>query len=170
MNGCFNCTLCYIEDARGRYLLLHRVKKKNDENEGKWIGVGGKFESGESPEDCLLREVREETGLTLTDYRLRAVITFVLDGAKTEYMFLYTAAGWTGELASDCREGDLRWVDKRALYSLPIWEGDRLFLRRIEDPASPFFSMKLCYEGDELVFAALDGRPIALREADPPAP
>ena len=157
----FNCTLCYLENDRGEYLMLHRVKKKNDVNKDKWIGVGGKFEADESPDECLLRGVREETGLTLTDYRLRGIVTFVSQGWETEYMFLYTAAGWTGKL-TDCDEGTLEWVDKRKVGDLPIWKGDELFFRLIEDPASPFFSLKLSYQGDELVYAALDGKELAL--------
>ena len=158
----FNCTLCYIENPQGEYLMLHRVKKKNDVNHDKWIGVGGKFEENESPDECLIREVREETGLTLTDYRLRGIVTFVSQGWETEYMFLYTATGWTGELLADCDEGTLEWVDKKKVGDLPIWKGDELFFRQIEDPNSPFFSLKLSYRGDELVYAALDGKELAL--------
>ena len=157
----FNCTLCYIENPQGEYLMLHRVKKKNDVNHDKWIGVGGKFEEGESPEECLLREVREETGLTLTDYRFRAVVTFVAEGWDTEYMFLYTASGYTGTL-KECDEGNLEWVPKEKVYDLPIWEGDKLFFRLIEDPENPFFSLKMEYRGDTLVRAVLDGRELAL--------
>ncbi len=158
----FNCTLCYLENDRGEYLMLHRVKKKNDVNQDKWIGVGGKFEENESPDECLIREVREETGLTLTDYRLRGIVTFVSQGWETEYMFLYTATGWTGELLADCDEGTLEWVDKKKVGDLPIWKGDELFFRQIEDPNSPFFSLKLSSRGDELVYAALDGKELAL--------
>ena len=158
----FNCTLCYLENDRGEYLMLHRVKKKHDVNQDKWIGVGGKFEENESPDECLIREVREETGLTLTDYRLPGVVTFVSQGWETEYMFLYTATGWTGELLADCDEGTLEWVDKKNVGDLPIWKGDELFFRQIEDPNSPFFSLKLSYRGDELVYAALDGKELAL--------
>ena len=149
-------TLCYIEKD-GCYLMLHRTKKEHDVNHDKWIGVGGKFEDGESPEDCLLREVREETGLTLTRYRFRAVVTFVAEGYETEYMHLFTADGYTGTL-SDCDEGDLEWVPKGKVGSLPIWEGDKLFFRLIEAPDSPFFSLKLVYKGDSLVQAVLDGK------------
>lgn len=157
----FNCTLCYIENDRGEYLMLHRVKKKNDVNRDKWIGVGGKFEDGESPEDCLLREVREETGLTLTRFRFRGVVTFVAEGYETEYMHLYTANGYTGTL-SDCDEGNLEWVPKNKVSGLPIWEGDKLFFRLIEAPDSPFFSLKLVYKGDALVQAVLDGKDLDL--------
>lgn len=157
----FNCTLCYIENDRGEYLMLHRVKKKNDVNHDKWIGVGGKFEDGESPEECLLREVREETGLTLTDYRFRGIVTFVSQGWETEYMHLYTAGGYTGTLL-ECSEGNLEWVPREKVQDLPIWEGDKLFFRLMEDPDSPFFSLKLSYQGDRLVFAALDGKELPL--------
>ena len=152
-----NFIFCKFYNDRGEYLMLHRVKKKNDVNHDKWIGVGGKFEDGESPEDCLLREVREETGLTLTRYRFRAVVTFVAEGYETEYMHLFTADGYTGTL-SDCDEGDLEWVPKGKVGSLPIWEGDKLFFRLIEAPDSPFFSLKLVYKGDSLVQAVLDGK------------
>lgn len=156
-----NCTLCYLESDRGEYLMLHRVKKQNDVNHDKWIGVGGKFEDGESPEECLLREVEEETGFTLTDYRYRGIITFVAEGWPTEYIHLFTAAGWTGEMR-ECDEGDLEWVPKDQVPNLPIWEGDKLFFRLIEDPESPFFSLKMEYRGDTLVRAVLDGRELAL--------
>ena len=153
----FNCTLCYLENDKDEYLMLHRVKKKNDINHDKWIGVGGKFEADESPEECLLREVREETGLTLTGYRFRAVITFVAEGHETEYIYLYTADQWTGEMI-ECNEGDLEWIPKGKVCDLPIWEGDKIFFRLIENPDSPFFSLKMAYRGDELVQAALDGK------------
>lgn len=151
-----NTTLCYIRQ-KGRCLMLHRVKKENDLNQDKWIGVGGKFEDKESPEDCLLREVREETGLTLTRYRFRGVVTFVAEGYETEYMYLYTASGYAGTLTG-CDEGDLEWVPKNQVDRLPIWEGDKLFFRLITDPDSPFFSLKLVYQGDRLVQAVLDGK------------
>ena len=124
-------TLCYIErdDA---YLMMHRVKKERDINRDKWIGVGGHFEEGESPEECLLREVMEETGLTLTDYRLRGVITFMTDTYPAEYMFLYTAEGFTGIMHA-CNEGELEWVPKVKVEQLPIWEGDRIFFRLLEE-------------------------------------
>ncbi len=144
-----NTTLCYIEQ-NGAYLLMHRTKKKNDENEGKWIGVGGKFEPDEMPEECLLREVKEETGLTLLEYRLRGIVTFVSDIWETEYMFLYTADAYEGELTASCPEGELKWVSKEEVANLELWEGDREFLRLLDEDAA-FFSMKLCYEGDTLV-------------------
>lgn len=156
-----NCSLCYIENDKGEYLMLHRVKKKNDVNHDKWIGVGGKFEDGESPEECVLRETLEETGLTLTDYRFRGIITFLSQGWETEYIHLFTATGYTGTLL-DCDEGDLEWVPKSEVENLPIWEGDKIFFRLIADPDSPFFSLKMSYQGDELVYAALDGKELAL--------
>lgn len=152
-------TLCYIE-RENRYLMLHRVKKADDENRDKWIGVGGHFEKGESPEECLLREVKEETGLTLTDYAFRGIVTFVSDDHEAEYMHLFTATGFAGEVI-DCDEGALEWIDKDALYALPMWAGDRIFLRLIASP-HPFFSLKLRYEGGALVEAALDGKKLAL--------
>ena len=157
-----NTTLIYLENEAGEYLMLHRVKKKNDINHDKWIGVGGGFEYGESPEECAVRETREETGLTLTDYRYRGIITFDCGGQEcTQYIHLFTAAAWTGEL-SECNEGDLEWVPKEKVYDLPIWEGDKIFFRLIEDPNSPVFSLKMSYRGDELVYAALDGRELPL--------
>ena len=150
-----NTTLCQIE-RDGKYLMLHRVKKTVDENKDKWIGIGGKFEEGESPEDCLLREVREETGLELDDWRYRAVITFVLDG-WTEYMHLFTADRFHGALRADCDEGVLEWLPWEKLPRLPIWEGDRIFLRLLDEDA-PFFSLKLCYKGDTLTQAVLNGK------------
>ena len=153
-----NVTLCYIE--RGdQYLMLHRVKKKNDINHDKWIGVGGKFERDESPDDCLLREVREETGLTLTSYRFRGIVTFVSDIYETEYMHLFTADGWKGSM-TDCDEGVLEWVDKDKVAELPIWEGDKIVLRLLAEE-HPFFSLKLSYHGDRLVSAILDGHELA---------
>ena len=149
-----NTTLCYIEQGT-KYLLLHRVKKKNDLNEGKWIGVGGKFEPGESPDECLLREVREETGLTLTRWRCRGIVTFCSDCAETEYMHLFAADGFTGVLR-DCSEGELAWIERADFAALPQWEGDRIFLALLEANA-PFFLLKLRYEGDTLAEAVLNG-------------
>lgn len=155
-------TLCYLE--RGdEYLMLHRVKKEHDANHDKWIGVGGKFEDGESPEDCLVRETLEETGLRLTEYRFRGLVTFVSDRYPTEYMHLFTATGWEGE-GHPCDEGELAWIRKERLLSLPMWEGDRLFLGLL-DTEEPFFSLKLEYEGDRLTGAALNGRPLDLRRS-----
>ena len=147
-------TLCYIE-RDNQYLMLHRTRKEQDENKDKWIGIGGKFEAGESPEDCLLRECREETGLTLTDYRFRGLVTFVSDEWGTEYMHLFTATAWTGEVR-ECSEGVLEWLHKDALAALPQWEGDRIFLKLLRQDA-PFFSLKLRYDGEKLVQAVLDG-------------
>ena len=154
-----NTSLCYIE-RDGCYLMLHRTKKVNDENHDKWIGVGGKFEEGESPEECMLREVQEETGLTLTAWRYRGIVTFVSDEWGSEYMHLFTADGYTGELKS-CDEGELEWVEKQRLLSLPIWEGDKIFLRLL-DSEQPFFSLKLRYQGERLVAAALNGKAMEL--------
>ena len=154
----WNTTLCYIE-REGQYLMLHRVKKKNDINQDKWVGVGGKFEDKESPEECLLREVKEETGLTLTRYAYRGLVTFVSDRWETEYMHLFTADGFEGEMI-ECNEGDLEWVDKSAVQDLPIWTGDKIFLDLLTRNV-PFFSLKLSYEGDTLVQAVLNGREIS---------
>ena len=148
-------TLCYVE-RDGAYLMLHRVKKEGDMNRDKWIGVGGKFEEGENPEDCALREVLEETGLTMTDYRYRGIVTFVSDRWPTEHMHLFTCTGFTGELR-DCDEGDLAWVPKAQVPSLPGWAGDGIFLRLLAADR-PFFSLKLRYRGEELAEAVLDGR------------
>ena len=156
-----NSSLIYLENEAGEYLMLHRVKKKNDINHDKWIGVGGGFEHGESPEECALRETFEETGLTLTDYRLRGIVTFDCEGQETLYMYLFTASAWTGEL-SECSEGDLEWVPKKKVYSLPIWEGDKIFFRLLEE-GRPFFSLKLSYDAqDVLLRAALDGKEVPL--------
>ena len=150
-------TLCYLE--RGdEYLMLHRIKKKNDENHDKWIGVGGKFEAGESPEDCMHREIFEETGLTVTDYRYRGIVTFVSDIYETEYMHLFTVTDWTGE-ARECDEGELAWIKKKKLFDLTLWQGDRIFLKLLQEDV-PFFSLKLTYQGDELMEAILDGKKI----------
>ena len=150
-------TLCYIENE-GCYLMLHRIKKEQDENKDKWIGIGGKFEEGESPEECVLREAKEETGLTLTDYKYRGIVTFVSDVWPCEYMHLFTATGFVGEL-KECDEGVLEWLPKDKLYGLPMWAGDRIFLELL-DKNVPFFSLKLVYEGEALVYAALDGQKI----------
>ncbi|MDY3014111.1 MAG: 8-oxo-dGTP diphosphatase [Evtepia sp.] len=154
----WNTTLCYIEQD-GKYLMLHRVKKENDINHDKWIGIGGKFEEKESPEECLLREVKEETGLTLTEYAYRGLVTFVSDVWTTEYMHLFTATGFTGTMIP-CDEGDLEWVPKDQVKDLPIWTGDKIFLDLLTQDI-PFFSLKLAYEGDTLVQAVLNGKELS---------
>lgn len=153
-------TLCYIEKD-GKYLMLHRTVKKNDVNKDKWIGVGGHFEEDESPEECLLREVKEETGYTLTSYKYRGLVTFVSGNGVTEYMSLFTADGFEGEPIA-CDEGELEWVDIEKVWKLNIWEGDKIFFR-LMDENKEFFSLKLVYDGhDKLVSADLDGRPMEL--------
>lgn len=148
-------TLCYIEKD-DKYLMLHRVSKKNDINKDKWIGVGGHFEEGESPEECLLREVKEETGLDLKSYKFRGIITFIQKDYPTEYMCLYTADRYEGNI-TECDEGKLEWVSKDKLFELNLWEGDKIFLKLIRDN-EPFFSLKLRYVGDELKEAVLNGK------------
>ncbi|MBQ4547253.1 MAG: 8-oxo-dGTP diphosphatase [Oscillospiraceae bacterium] len=152
-----NSTLCYIKHD-GKYLMLHRVKKENDANKDKWIGIGGKFEDKESPEDCILRETKEETGLTLTSYKYRGIVTFVSDRWETEYMHLFTADSFEGELI-ECDEGELEWIIPEKLDSIPKWEGDKIFLDLLQKEV-PFFSLKLRYEGENLREAVLDGKPI----------
>ncbi len=147
-----NTTLCYIKKDN-QYLMLHRTKKENDINEGKWIGVGGKFEENETPEECMLREVQEETGLTLTDYRLRGVITFISNEWITEYMYLFDASGFEGEL-QECDEGDLQWIPQEELLQLNLWEGDKIFLKKLLKD-DRFFTLKVRYEGEELVESVL---------------
>lgn len=162
MNTLYNTSLIYLENQAGEYLMLHRVKKKNDINHDKWIGVGGGFEYGESPEECAVRETWEETGLTLTDYRYRGIVTFDWAGAdETQYMHLFTASAWTGEL-TECNEGDLEWVPKEKVYDLPIWEGDKIFFRLLEEER-PFFSLKLSYSVENVLLrAVLDGKELPL--------
>lgn len=153
-------TLCYIEQD-GKYLMLHRTVKKNDVNKDKWIGVGGHFEHGESPEECLLREVKEETGYTLTSWKYRGIVTFVYGEDTLEYMSLYTADGFTGN-PIECDEGELEWVDKKDIPALELWEGDKIFFRLL-DMGREFFSLKLVYDRqDVLRYAALDGEPMEL--------
>ena len=142
-------TLCYIE-KNNKYLMLHRTKKTNDPNKEKWIGVGGKIEKDESVEECLLREVMEETGLVLTEYQYRAKIYFYSDTYDDEIMYLYTATEFTGEL-TECKEGELAWIEKSDVLNLNLWEGDKVFLQKIlKDDIQPFI-MKLYYEGEKLV-------------------
>ena len=154
-----NTTLCYIQSGN-RYLLLHRTKKENDQSHDKWLGIGGKFEDKESPEDCILREVREETGLTLTSYQYRGIVTFVSDVWETEYMHLFTADAFTGSI-QECTEGDLEWISKDSYLSLPMWEGDRIFLDLLQTDC-PFFSLKLVYRGETLESAVLNGTALSL--------
>ena len=150
-----NTTLCYIE-KEDSYLLLHRTKKGHDFNKDKWIGVGGKFEDKESPEECLLREVKEETGLDLISWRWHGIVTFVSDEYPTEYMYLYTSSDYTGSLI-DCDEGELEWVPKSRIFELPIWPGDRIFLHLMQT-GIPFFSLKLVYRKDRLIAVKLNHR------------
>ena len=152
-----NTTLCYIEKD-GKYLMLHRTKKENDLNQDKWIGVGGKFEDKESPEECVTRETLEETGLTLTEFDYRGIVTFVSDKWETEYMHLFLGKAFTGDI-KECDEGVLEWVEKKKVKELTLWEGDKIFLDLMEKEV-PFFSLKLVYEGDALLEAVLDGKKI----------
>ncbi len=157
MNSMTNTSLCYIEDSE-KYLMLHRIKKENDINRDKWIGIGGKFEEGESPEECALREVKEETGLNLLEYEYRGIVTFVSDNNFTEFMHLFYSNKFSGNLI-ECDEGKLEWVKKSELNNLPHWKGDEIFLNLI-DKKCPFFSLKLVYEKGILLEAKLDGKKI----------
>ncbi len=150
-------TLCYIDNGDS-YLMLHRVKKENDASHGKWIGVGGKCEADESPDECMLREVKEETGLDITEWHYRGIVTFISDTWPNEYMHLFTATAWRGEpdMGID-DEGTLAWIRKSDLMGLNLWEGDRIFLRLLLDESTPFFSLKLVYEQDEMIKATLNG-------------
>ncbi|MGI6280205.1 MAG: NUDIX hydrolase [Acutalibacteraceae bacterium] len=154
-----NTTLCHIEKD-GKYLMLHRIKKENDLNKDKWVGIGGKFMPAESPEECNLREVYEETGLTLHSARYCGIVTFVSDKWGTEYMHIFHSCNFTGSL-KECDEGNLEWVDKHDLLNYPIWQGDKIFLKLIEQD-TPFFSLKLVYSGDNLIHAALNGKKIEI--------
>lgn len=155
-----NTTLCHIEKD-GKYLMLHRVKKKNDLNQNKWVGIGGKFEDKESPEQCNVREVFEETGLTLKDAAYRGIVTFVSDKWETEYMHIFVAKNFSGEI-KECDEGILKWIDKNELLTLPLWVGDKIFLKLINDENQPFFSLRLEYVGEELISAVLNGKELNL--------
>ncbi len=153
-----NTTLCYIENDE-KYLMLHRVKKKNDINQGKYIGIGGHFEEDESPFDCVIREVYEETGLKILDPKYRGIVTFVTNEGESEQMHLFSATKYSGNMV-ECNEGNLCWVDKNQLESIPMWQGDIIFLRLL-DTEKEFFSLKLVYEGNTLVNVERDGRKIA---------
>ena len=149
-----NTTLCYIEKD-GAYLLMHRVKKINDENKDKWIGIGGKFEAEESPYDCARREIFEETGLIADKLSYRGIVTFVSNDYGTEYMHLFVCKEFSGSINYDCDEGTLEWVKKDKVTELPIWEGDKIFLSLL-DTDEGFFSLKLCYDKDKLVSHTLE--------------
>ena len=155
-------TLGYIE-TRESYLMLHRLKKEQDVNEGKWIGIGGKFEYGESPEECMIREAKEETGLAVTSMKFRGILTFICDKQDPEYICLYTIDGFSGQL-KECDEGELLWVPKDEIFGLNLWEGDRIFFDLLQKDV-PFFSLKLCYEGDQLLEAVLNGEKELVRTA-----
>ena len=141
-------TLCYIEKD-DKYLMLHRTKKKNDINKDKWLGVGGRFEEGESPEECIIREVKEETGLTLKNYQLRGIVTYVSNKWETEYMYIFTATEFEGDLI-ECDEGDLEWIEKEKIDTLPTWEGDHIFVDKLQK-YNGFFSVKFEYDGEKLI-------------------
>lgn len=154
-----NSTLCHIEKD-GKYLMLHRIKKENDINRDKWVAIGGKFEENESPEECNSREVFEETGLILKAASYRGIVTFVSNKWETEYMHIFHSDSFSGEL-TDCDEGELCWIDKKELYSLPIWQGDKIFLKLLEEDI-PFFSLKLEYKGETLIKAVLNGNQLSI--------
>ena len=141
-------TLCYIEKDN-KYLMLHRTKKKNDINKDKWLGIGGKFEEGESPEECIVREVMEETGLKLNSYQLRTIVTYVSTNWETEYMYVFTSNDFTGNLI-ECNEGDLQWIDKKEVTKLNTWEGDKIFMEKLQND-NIFFTVKFEYDGDKLI-------------------
>ncbi|MEA4972180.1 MAG: 8-oxo-dGTP diphosphatase [Candidatus Metalachnospira sp.] len=155
-------TLCYIEKGDS-YLMLHRTKKENDANKDKWLGIGGKFEDRESPEDCAFREIKEETGLTVTKYAYRGIVTFISDKWETEYMHLFSVYEYDGDII-ECDEGDLEWIKKDELLKLNMWEGDRIFLNLIALADTPFFSLKLQYEGEKLICAVLNGKMLKERK------
>lgn len=155
-----NTTLIYIEND-SKYLMLHRTKKEHDCNKGKWIGIGGKFNETESPEECVVREVKEETGLTLLSMEYRGIVTFVSDDNFTEYMHIFWSKDFSGTLC-ECDEGELEWVEKSKMNALPHWKGDEIFLNLLELRV-PFFSLKLVYEKGVLIKAVLNGKPLDLR-------
>ena len=142
-------TLCYIENEKDEYLMLYRVKKENDENKDKYIGIGGKFEENESPFDCVRREIEEETGLLAESLSYRGIVTFVSDLYGCEYMHLFVCDKYSGKI-KECDEGTLVWINKKEVYNLPLWEGDKIFFRLLEENRS-FFSLKLMYEGERLI-------------------
>lgn len=148
-------TLCYLE-RDDCYLMMHRVKKEHDDSHDKWIGVGGKFEKDESPEECMIREVFEETGLQVTQWTYHGIVTFVSDVAQSDYMHLFSAKEWKGEI-HECEEGVLQWIPKNQLDQLSLWEGDRIFLKLMNEN-HPFFSLKLTYHGNHLVESVLNGK------------
>ena len=152
-----NTTLVHIE-KNNKYLMLHRIKKQNDINKDKWIGIGGKFLENESPEECAIREAEEETGLILKTLEYRGIVTFVPHNTEGEYMHIFTCKDFEGVL-KDCNEGTLKWVEKEKIYDLPIWEGDKIFLKLLETDA-PFFSLKLIYHGDTLIKAVLNNKEV----------
>ena len=154
-NTMVNTSLCYVRQ-NGCYLMLHRIKKEHDINKDKWIGIGGKFETAESPEDCMLREAQEETGLTITDWTYHGIVTFVTETGFTEFMHLFSSDSFTGSLR-ECDEGVLEWVAQNRVAELDLWEGDLIFLRLMENGA-PFFSLKLVYDGNMLMHAVLNGK------------
>ena len=141
-------TLCDI-GKDGKYLMLHRTKKENDINKDKWLGIGGKFEKNESPEECIIREVKEETGLILKSFRLRCIVTYISTTWETEYMCVFTSNDFEGELI-ECNEGDLEWIDKNEIINLNTWEGDKIFTDKIENN-DDFFTVKFEYDGDKLI-------------------
>ncbi|MEA4875222.1 NUDIX hydrolase [Anaerorhabdus sp.] len=151
-------TLCYIEKDN-QFLMMHRTKKQNDPNAGKWIGLGGKFKDYESPEECVLREVKEETGLNLIQLSFRGIITFTNNDNWTEYMFLFTSTEFSGTLDFDCNEGELAWINKDEVTQLNLWEGDKYFLEKLVTDDS-FFTMKLSYNGDKLIEAIYNNEKI----------
>lgn len=146
-------TVCYIE-KNGKYLMLHRTKKEKDLNKGKWIGIGGKFEKGESPEECIIREVKEETGLLLKSYKLRAVVTYTFTEFEDEYMYIFTSNNFKGNL-TECDEGELKWIEKEKVMELNLWEADKIFLEKLKKDNN-FFTMKCEYDGDNLVNYSLN--------------